>query len=336
MGTIFSNAGFLETNEVVECSAQDLISEHVGHTAPKTRAQLERGLGKVLLVDDAHRLARGQYAAEAIEEFAYLLTLPRYSQKMIVILAGLTAEMDNLLAARSSLSGLFPNEVIFSNLTANDSMVLLDRELSRNRIQAPFLRDPTYPGFSKLLKLLQLLSVGPIWNNARDVKTLAEQMMTTPVNDFFKARENSIGSSSSELIRLPDLSLDQALLCTKQMIKIHKARWDNRKPDVASLLSNKKDGPSTTNSSSKTPAQHTHIHNIANATAKVTELADQTQPPENQNPPNPGNLSTREGGVSDFDWAKVVATKKAEVDLSAFEATNSTEQALQDYLLQKE
>lgn len=60
--------GFLSTEECIELSATDLIGQYVGHTAPKTKTQLEQAVGKVLVVDEAHRLADGQFATEAINE----------------------------------------------------------------------------------------------------------------------------------------------------------------------------------------------------------------------------------------------------------------------------
>lgn len=59
--------GFLATAEVVECSATDLIGQYIGHTGPKVKKQLDRGLGKVLFVDEAYRLAEGHFAKEAVD-----------------------------------------------------------------------------------------------------------------------------------------------------------------------------------------------------------------------------------------------------------------------------
>lgn len=53
---------------MVECSATDLIGQYVGQTGPKTIKQLERGLGKVLFVDEAYRLSGGLFAQEAVNE----------------------------------------------------------------------------------------------------------------------------------------------------------------------------------------------------------------------------------------------------------------------------
>ena len=102
MGKVYYNMGLLSTDEVVECSASDFIGQYAGHTGPKAKAMLERGLGKVLFIDEAYQLADGQYATEAINELIHLLTTPRYSSKMVIILAGYTGDMDRLSRAHLS------------------------------------------------------------------------------------------------------------------------------------------------------------------------------------------------------------------------------------------
>src|SRR5438034_8947334 len=128
MGKLFYDMGFLSTDEVIECSASDLIGQYIGETSPKTKAQLERGLGKVLFVDDASRLAEGQYATEAVRELDYRLRLPRYSGNMIVILAGSTVDMDYLMAVKPTLSSLFHDEIVFQNLKPEECLTLFERE----------------------------------------------------------------------------------------------------------------------------------------------------------------------------------------------------------------
>jgi hypothetical protein len=68
MGKVFYDMGFLSTPEVLECSATDLVGNYVGQTGPKTQKLLEKGLGKVLFIDEAYRLAEGGFATEAMDE----------------------------------------------------------------------------------------------------------------------------------------------------------------------------------------------------------------------------------------------------------------------------
>ena len=112
--------GFLSTAEVIECSASDLIGRYVGHISPKTNAQLERCLSKVLFMEDAHWLAKGDFAAEAATELAHLLSLPKYAGKIVVILTGCSEDMNHLMTARPSLASLVRDEVVFKPMSAEE------------------------------------------------------------------------------------------------------------------------------------------------------------------------------------------------------------------------
>lgn len=76
--------GFLSSTKVVECAATDLLGQYVGQAAPKTRKNLEEGLGHVILTDEAYRLRPGQYATEAVDELVKFLAQPTNVGKMIV------------------------------------------------------------------------------------------------------------------------------------------------------------------------------------------------------------------------------------------------------------
>lgn len=179
MGQIFYNMGFLSTPEVVECSATDLLGQYVGQTAPKTRKQLEKALGKVLFIDEAYRLIYGQYAAEAVDELIQFFGRPSHAGKMVVILAGYTADMNLLMSTRPVFSGLFPEEIVFENLRPEDCITLLLRELEHNQIvtESNFLRDSTSEGYLAVRRLFHAMQLVPSWSNARDVKYLAKQML---------------------------------------------------------------------------------------------------------------------------------------------------------------
>ncbi|KAI9903644.1 hypothetical protein N3K66_000173 [Trichothecium roseum] len=179
MGQIFYDMGFLSSTEVVECAATDLLGQYVGQTAPKTREKLEKGLGRVILLDEAYRLRSGQYAAEAVDELVKFLTQPTNVGKMIVILAGNTAYIDNLIRVRPELSSLFPEEIVFNNIPPADCITLLEREPKLENIEGDddFLGNPFSSVYVKVTRLFRVLQLIPGWSNARDVKNLAKQIV---------------------------------------------------------------------------------------------------------------------------------------------------------------
>lgn len=47
IGKVYFDMGFLASDEVVDCSASDLVAQYVGQTGPLVRAMFDKALGKV-------------------------------------------------------------------------------------------------------------------------------------------------------------------------------------------------------------------------------------------------------------------------------------------------
>ena len=77
-------------------SASDLVGQYVGHTGPKTQKLFEKALGKVLFIDEAYRLASGQFAQEVMDEIVTAMTQEKFKGKLIVILAGYEQDINQL------------------------------------------------------------------------------------------------------------------------------------------------------------------------------------------------------------------------------------------------
>ncbi|KAK3291059.1 ATPase, AAA family protein [Chaetomium fimeti] len=179
MGKIFYDMGFLATPDLIECSATDLIGQYVGQTCPKTRKVLENALGKVLVIDEAYRLIFGEFAAQAVDEIVQFLSRPANTGRMVVILAGRTDDLKVLMTSYPQLSGLFPEEIEFQNLTPEECISLLLRELGKSDVvtENDFLLRPQDPSYAITARLFKALGVIPGWGNARDVKQLAKQIL---------------------------------------------------------------------------------------------------------------------------------------------------------------
>ena len=176
-GQVYYDLGFLSRVEVVECSASDLIGQYVGQTGPKTIKQLERGLGKVLFIDEAYRLGEWMFAQEAVNELVDTITKPQFAGKLVIILAGYDNDMNSLLRVNEGLSSRFSEEVAFHSLSANHCLQLLKDELNQSSIGFPSMEDPDMNAY--LLDRIEALSKLPAWGNARDVQTLAKSMVRT-------------------------------------------------------------------------------------------------------------------------------------------------------------
>ncbi|KAI1086506.1 P-loop containing nucleoside triphosphate hydrolase protein [Rostrohypoxylon terebratum] len=174
---VFYDLELIATAEVIECSASDLIRGYVSQTAPKTRKVFEKGLGNVLFIDEAYLLVdyhRTSYAAEVVGEMVAILTQEKYHNKIIIILAGYVNGMNKLLPGNPGLSSRFPETIEFENLPSQDY-----RELLLNSLKPRHLFEQEIPRQDMIGRLFEKLVKLPSWGNARDVKALAKNIMST-------------------------------------------------------------------------------------------------------------------------------------------------------------
>ncbi|KAK5988189.1 NFX1-type zinc finger-containing protein 1 [Cladobotryum mycophilum] len=203
MGKVYYDMGFLTNAAVRDCSASDLVGQYVGQTAQKTRAVLESALGKVLLIDEAYRLAEGHFAKEALDEIVDSLTKPKYQGKLIVILAGYDNDINRLLSVNPGLSSRFPETVDFAPLSAEACFQLLINLLQKRKVELAAnkkdldmscLESPS-KGFKKYaMDILTDLAAVEGWASARDVETLAKNVfrMVDLSVESFKLEENQV------------------------------------------------------------------------------------------------------------------------------------------------
>lgn len=214
MGQVFYDMGFLSTPEVYECSSTDLVAPFVGQTGPKTIKLLEKALGKVLLIDEAYRLAEGVYAAEAIGELVDSLTKPRFAGKIIVILAGYEENMNELLRVNKGLSSRFSEEVVFANMGADDCWNFLQRNLTKTGIVIG--EEETGFLLPEIISLFRELSSLASWGNGRDLQTISKSIMA----------KSLIRNASSRSPDEPTVSLQEIRAYLSQFLAERRARSD--------------------------------------------------------------------------------------------------------------
>lgn len=196
MGQVYYDMGLLASSEVVETSATDLVGQYVGQTGPKTQQVLERGLGKVLFIDEAYRLAEGHFAKEAMDEIVDGITKPRFAQKLIIILAGYDADINRLMSINPGLTSRFPESLQFDPLSSADCIKLICELLLKEKrdlltkSQAQFdlvcLESPDFEFMKAMSQRFDRLSKTAGWANARDVGTLTKTI-------FGKSLQSSSG-----------------------------------------------------------------------------------------------------------------------------------------------
>jgi len=108
VGEMYRDIGVLSRGHVVEVSAADLVASFVGGTGPKTEALVDRALDGVLFIDEAYQLSDQQsgFGQEAVDTL--LRRMENDRRRLVVIVAGYPAKMEEFLDANQGLRSRFP------------------------------------------------------------------------------------------------------------------------------------------------------------------------------------------------------------------------------------
>jgi type VII secretion ATPase EccA len=121
LGRIFAALGLLVRPEVVEAHRADLVGEHLGSTAIKTGKLIDSALGGVLFIDEAYSLYNPGYSdgdAYGAEAVATLLKRAEDDRdRLVIVLAGYTGDMDRFLRSNPGLASRFSVRIGFPSYT---------------------------------------------------------------------------------------------------------------------------------------------------------------------------------------------------------------------------
>jgi len=171
MGEMFKALKLLPAGHLVEVSRVDLVGEHVGETAPKTRKVVESAIGGVLFVDEAYTLISDEkdtFGREALETI--MKGMEDMRDELIVILAGYPVQMKSLLQSNPGLKSRFPVNVSFPDYNGHELEEIAKRMLASKQLML------SQQATSKLTELChaQAKLDDPMSGNARFVRNLIE------------------------------------------------------------------------------------------------------------------------------------------------------------------
>ena len=126
VGRIFAEEKILsDKNIFVEAQRKDLIGQYVGQTAPMTQTIIDKALGGVLFIDEAYSIASyiqdeagRDFGAECIATL--LKGMEDNRDKLCVILAGYTDEMEHLLDANPGFESRIQFKINFPDYTKEE------------------------------------------------------------------------------------------------------------------------------------------------------------------------------------------------------------------------
>ncbi|KAK8177442.1 P-loop containing nucleoside triphosphate hydrolase protein [Phyllosticta citrichinensis] len=314
MGKVYYDMGFLSTAEVKEVSATELIGQYIGHTGPKVQALFTNALGKVLFIDEAYRLGEGQFAKEAIDEIVDCLTKPQFAQKLVVILAGYTQDINRLMAVNPGLTSRFPETVCFESMTPEESLELLTQCLKKKKGLDLSILDPPDDAFrSQLVQLFTTLRGLPNWASARDVQTIGKAVY----GNIMKS-----GKPSKQARRVTEADMVAEM---EKMVKERISR--GQQAHAAHAPQQQQPTISLDRSSGPPPAIDTSTTAAVESGKGETRSED---PPGDEAPTDTTASDKRDAGISDAVWNQLQEDRrKAEAAEREYHVTAEKERELE-------
>lgn len=120
IGRMLRERGVLRNGNFFEYSGRDFCGRYVGETAPKTAAMCRDAYGSVLFIDEAYSLYRSDdnerdYGIEALDTL--IAEMENHRGDLVVIMAGYTDEMTQLMKGNKGLESRMPYILEFPNYT---------------------------------------------------------------------------------------------------------------------------------------------------------------------------------------------------------------------------
>lgn len=164
--------GVLKSGHLVETDRRGLVAEYVGQTAVKTEDVFKSALDGVLFIDEAYALTNGNdsFGKEAIDTLVKLMDDNR--DRLVVILAGYTKEMQEFLDANSGLLSRFQNMVEFMDYTVEELIQIADNIYSSNGYSL------SNEARAKLIEILADVKKDARFGNGRYVRNVFEKSIT--------------------------------------------------------------------------------------------------------------------------------------------------------------
>lgn len=201
-GRMFREMGVLSKGHLVECERADVVGEYIGHTAQKTRNQINQAMGGILFIDEAYALARGgekDFGKEAIDTL--VKAMEDHKDEFILILAGYHDEMEGFLQTNPGLQSRFPIHIPFPDYSPEELLQIAHHMLRERQYRL------SSAARERLKKMLEEASArnDPNAGNARMVRNLIERAIRRQAVRLVKKQR----SSREELMVIEEADLEE-------------------------------------------------------------------------------------------------------------------------------
>jgi AAA+ superfamily predicted ATPase len=128
LGRIYKALGVLAKGHVVEVDRASLVGQHIGDTAVLTSEVVKSALDGILFIDEAYTLkpeggSSNDFGQESIDTL--LKRMEDHRDRIIVIIAGYTQEMDRFIKSNPGLQSRFNRFIYFDDYKAEELLAIL-------------------------------------------------------------------------------------------------------------------------------------------------------------------------------------------------------------------
>ena len=202
VGRALYENGVLKSTKFIEARATDLVSNHVGETAPKTRAKFQEALDGVLFIDEAYELAPPKnggttFNNEAVTEL--IADMENYKSRVVVIMAGYTQDMKDFFnRGNQGLRSRISNWIEFPDYSPIELKKIerLDLNKAHARLASPQVIQLLDRGIDQLLPIV---SRSKTTGNGRFVDNYV-QKVTEMRDTRLAGEENTAELSNNQLM----------------------------------------------------------------------------------------------------------------------------------------
>jgi type VII secretion ATPase EccA len=119
VANILAGLGVIAEPKLVETSRKDFVAEYEGQSSVKTARTIDRAVGGVLFIDEAYTLVQERdgradpFGTEALDTL--LARMENDRDRLVVIIAGYSADIDRLLESNDGLRSRFSTRVEFDS-----------------------------------------------------------------------------------------------------------------------------------------------------------------------------------------------------------------------------
>ena len=168
----------IRTNKLVVTKPCDLVSEWIGGTGTKAMDVIRRAYNGVLFIDEAYGIASMDRGGELLN--ILIQEMENNADKLVVIFAGYTNEMRNLMKANPGLASRISREIVFEDYTQEElADIFLLMCKNEGFTLHPDARD-------ELDSCIAWAMTREFFGNARDMRTMLQELKEAWSEEFFE------------------------------------------------------------------------------------------------------------------------------------------------------